>query len=91
MPRIRTIKPEFWTSEQVVECSPTVRLLFVGMWNFCDCGGVHPASYKRLKMEVFPADSFTDDEIEEMVSELIDQGLIIEYQAQGKSWWYVTG
>ena len=23
MARIRTIKPEFWTSEQVVECSPT--------------------------------------------------------------------
>ena len=42
MARIRTIKPEFWTSEQVVDCSPTARLLFIGLWNFCDDGGVHP-------------------------------------------------
>ena len=56
MARIRTIKPEFWTSDQVVECSFAARLLFIGMWNFCDDYGVHPASLRKLKMEIFPGD-----------------------------------
>ena len=56
MSRIRTVKPEFWTSEQIIACSPIARLLFIGLWNFCDDNGVHPASYIRLKAEVFPPD-----------------------------------
>ena len=31
------------------------RLLFIGLWTFCDDRGVHPASAKRIKMEIFPA------------------------------------
>lgn len=92
MARIRTIKPEFFTSEQVAECSPISRLLFIGMWNFCDDGGVHPASSKRLKMEVFPADSYSDQEIQNMVDELLNAGLLISYMADdGKEYWQVTG
>lgn len=91
MARIRTIKPEFWTSEQNVACSLGARLLFIGLWNFCDDGGVHPASVPRLKMEVFPADPFTPAEMLQMVNELLAQGLIVEYSNQGQAYWYVTG
>jgi hypothetical protein len=92
MARIRTVKPEFWTSEQVVECSPNARLLFIGMWNFCDDGGNHPASLKTLKAEVFPADDcFTMAQIEAMVAELFAHGLIIEYAANARKYWHVTG
>ncbi|NDD52851.1 hypothetical protein EBZ39_03055 [bacterium] len=91
MARIRTIKPEFWTSEQVVDCSPTARLLFVGMWNFCDDYGIHPASCKQIKMEVFPGDSITTQEIESLISELLQAGLIRQYTTQGRSYWLVTG
>jgi hypothetical protein len=31
MARIRTIKPEFWTDEKIVELSPFSRLLFIGL------------------------------------------------------------
>lgn len=92
MARIRSIKPEFWTSEQVVELSPTTRLLFIGMWNFCDDRGVHPASCKTLKMEVFPGDDFTVSEIEQMIAAIIQAGLVLEYQGfDGKMYWAVTG
>lgn len=91
MARIRTIKPEFWTSEQVMECSTTSRLLFVGMWNFCDDAGNHPAAYRTLKAEVFPADDFTALQVEALVSELMAAGLIEEYEADGKKYWHVTG
>lgn len=95
MSRIRSIKPEFWTSDQVVECSTTARLLFVGMWNFCDDQGIHPASTKRLKMEIFPADNFTLDDIAGWVDELITHGLIREYTVmedeKAHAYWQVTG
>jgi len=91
MARIRSIKPEFWSSEQVVECSPTARLLFIGLWNFCDDGGNHPASTKTLKMEVFPGDCFPDSAIKTMVEELLEHGLLVEYVVDNKSYWHVTG
>ena len=91
MSRIRTIKPEFWTNEQVVECSPTARLLFVGLWNFCDDFGNHPASGKTLKMEIFPGDDFSVEKILEMVGELVFHGLLIEYESDNKQYWHVTG
>lgn len=92
MARIRSIKPEFWTSEQVVELSPTTRLLFIGMWTFCDDRGIHPASCKTLKMEVFPGDDFTSSDIEQMMAAIIQAGLVLEYQGiDGKYYWAVTG
>lgn len=91
MARIRTIKPEFWSSEQIVELSPTARLLFIGLWNFCDDAGNHPASPRTLKMQVFPGDDFTAEQIAAYVAEMIAARLIVEYQAEGKNYWHVTG
>lgn len=91
MARQRMIKPAFWTSEQVVECSPTARLLFIGLWNFCDDGGNHPASIKTLKMEIFPGDDISLDAVQKLLDELIQQGLVVEYATGGKSYWHVTG
>lgn len=92
MARIRTIKPEFWTSDQVVECSFAARLLFIGMWNFCDDYGVHPASLRKLKMEIFPGDDeMVTDRIGELINELQATGLIKEMEADGSRWWFVPG
>jgi len=91
MSRIRTIKPEFWTSGQVMACSPQARLLFIGLWNFCDDHGVHPASLMRLKAKVFPGDSFTTENISQWITELIHNKLIYGYVVDGQSYWIVTG
>ena len=91
MARIRSIKPEFWTSEQIAECSPNARLMFVGMWNFSDDYGVSPASCHRLKTQIFPSDPFTKDQIQSWVTELIEQKLIVEYEVSGEKYWWVTG
>jgi hypothetical protein len=91
MSRIRTIKPEFWTSEQIVECSTTARLLFIGMWNFADDAGNMPASLKTLKMQIFPGDDFNLAEIGGWVSELVNNKLVIVYSVEGKEFWHITG
>lgn len=82
MARIRSIKPEFWTSEQVVECSTSARLLFVGLWTFSDDAGRHPDSAKRLKMEIFPGDTWSNEEVGEWVDELVSVGLVERYKCE---------
>lgn len=91
MARIRTIKPEFWTSAQVLECSTNARLLFVGLWNFADDQGRHPDNPKQCKAEVFPADDFTLAEVKEMLNELSKNGLIERYTHDGKGYFYIPG
>lgn len=92
MAKIRHIKVEFWTSPQIVECSPLTRLLFIGMWNFCDDGGVHVYSVKRLKMEIFPADEeILSTGIEQMLNELEKNGLIKFYTVRKEKYIKVTG
>lgn len=91
MARIRTIKPEFWTSEQVMECAPLTRLLFIGIWNFCDDAGNHPASAKTIKALVFPGDDIVSADVQSMLDELSSNGLITLYEANGKTYLHVLG
>lgn len=58
MARIRSIKPDFWTDEKVVELDFGDRLLFIGLWNFADDQGYLDYRPKRIKMQVFPGDNF---------------------------------
>lgn len=91
MARIRTIKPEFWTSPQIVGCSLPARLAFIGLLSFCDDNGIHPASASRLRMQVFPEDAIGDDEIRNLVAELIRPGLVATYSVGDEVFWCVTG
>ena len=91
MARIRSIKPDFWTSEQVMECSPIARLLFVGMWNFADDHGRIPCSPKTLKAQIFPADDIDAANVRRMVDELSTNGLVRLYEVDGKEFLLVTG
>ncbi|MBN1080344.1 hypothetical protein JNO13_06065 [Pseudomonas sp. 1079] len=91
MARIRTIKPEFWSSEQVMECEPLTRLLFIGIWNFCDDGGNHPDSEKTIKARVFPGDEITSSSIRRMLDELSSNGLLSFYEHSDKRYLHVCG
>lgn len=91
MSRIRTTKPEFYTSEQVMNLSIPARYGFQGMWPFCDDGGNHPASARTLKAEIFPSDEITADQVQALVDEMIAQGLVVVYEVAGKQYWHVTG
>jgi hypothetical protein len=91
MARIRTIKPEFWSSEQVMECQALTRLLFIGIWNFCDDGGNHPDSEKTIKARVFPGDEISSSSIRRMLDELSSNGLLAFYEHSGKRYLHVCG
>ena len=72
MPRIRTIKPEFWTDGDIVDMSFAARLLFIGSWNFAICDRGHVADDpKRLKMQVLPGDAV---DASELLDEILAHG-----------------
>lgn len=91
MARIRSIKPEFWTSEQVMECSPNARLMFIGLWNFCDDTGRQRCSPKQIKALIFPSDDMTAENIRRMFDELSANDLLQIYAVDGKEYFQVTG
>jgi hypothetical protein len=91
MARIRSIKPEFWTSEKVMECSFQTRLFFIGLWNFCYDYGRHPTSTKQLKALIFPGDDIAPEAVRGMVDELASNGLIELYTVDGKEYLFVAG
>lgn len=91
MARHRTIKPEFWSSEQVMECSTNARLMFIGMWNFADDAGRLPNSPKTIKAQIFPGDEIALANISGMIAELAGNGLLLPYEVDGKAFLQVTG
>lgn len=92
MARIRSIKPEFWSSEQVMECSRDARLLFIGLWNFCDDAGRHPLAPRQIKALIFPGDeTLSVADVQRMLYELSKNGLIERYDVDGKQYLQVTG
>jgi hypothetical protein len=83
MARIRTIKPEFFTSADIVSLTPLSRLFYVSLWCEADREGRLNWNIKTLKMRYFPADNCN---IEKMASELIDVGLIKIYEIDGRQY-----
>jgi hypothetical protein len=56
MPRIRTIKPEFWDSPGTARASLRARLFYIALWNWADDYGVGTANPKQLIGFAFPND-----------------------------------
>jgi uncharacterized phage protein (TIGR02220 family) len=88
MARIRSIKPDFWTDEKVVELPFEVRLFFIGSWNFADDNGNLQRSAKKLKMQIFPADVI---DCEPLIQSLIAHGLLTEYSLNGEEYLHIKG
>lgn len=76
MARIRTIKPEFFTSMDVIKLSPWARLLYVALWCEADREGRLKWSPETFKVRYFPADSV---DIDDLCDELISRRLVVLY------------
>lgn len=73
MPRIRSIKPEFWTDGAIIGLPYETRLFYIGMWNFaCDRGHLSDDPF-GLKLKILPADPI-DGTV--LVQALVDAGRV---------------
>lgn len=78
MARIRTIKPQFFTSEDICRLSAFARLLFQGLWCEADREGYLEDRPFQLKMRLLPVD---DCNVDALLWELAGAGLIDRYRA----------
>ncbi len=78
MPRARNIKPGFFKNEYLAELLPEARLLFIGLWTLADREGRLEDRPKRIKMEIFPADDFS---VNDLLDSLHKAGFIMRYNA----------
>ncbi|WP_131469847.1 hypothetical protein [Xanthomonas citri] len=76
MARIRTVKPEFFTSEDICALSPLARLLYIALWCEADKEGRFGWKPRTFKLRYFPADNC---DIDALARELVASGLVILY------------
>ena len=80
MSRIRTIKPEFFTSEDITSLTPLSRLFYASLWCECDREGRFEYKPGTLKNRYFPADKL---DIEDLMDELVARRMVRLYQPDG--------
>lgn len=92
MARIRTIKPEFWSSPKVGLVSRDARLLFIGLLNEADDEGRLLGQTKRLAGIIFPYDEDIDGaKVSELLLELERGGLVNRYDVSGAVYLSIRG
>lgn len=85
--RIRSVKPEFWRSDDITSLSREHRLLFIGLWQYVDDNGVGVDDYRQIAADLF---ALEDDQKE--VRDYVRDGLatlerallIVRYEVDGK-------
>lgn len=82
MARARNIKPGFFKNELLIELGAFDRLLFVGLWCLADREGRIEDRPKRIKLELFPCDTY---DVDAGLNELARCGFIKRYEINGIS------
>ena len=80
--RIRTIKPEFWRSEDIAALSIEDRLLFIGLWSYVEDNGVGRDEPQLIQCDLYPLDIFTEASVRTHggLMRLSQQGLITRFE-----------
>ena len=81
MARIRTIKPDFFTSDDICALSPHARLLYIGLWCEADREGRLQWSPNAFKRRYLPDDKC---DIDKVCLELRSRELVVVYGESGE-------
>lgn len=82
MGRMRTVKPEFFTSEAIARIrSYRTRLTFIGLWTYVDDEGRGRDNALLIRAAVWPLEPVTAEEVEDDLTLLTEQHRIVRYTA----------
>ncbi|WP_181771260.1 hypothetical protein [Amycolatopsis pittospori] len=84
MPRIRTIKPSFFRSEDVAALPLRARLTWIGLWTHCDDQGRTKDNARLIKGDIWPLDDVSLADIEEDLETLAAHERIVRYTVGGR-------
>lgn len=89
--RIRTIRPEFYSSESVGSMTWKTRLVFINLWSYVEDNGVQLDNPRLFRGQCMPYDDSVLDDIEDAFAELEQCGSIIRYERDGKRLLFIPG
>jgi hypothetical protein len=81
MTRMRTLKPGFFTNDQLAELPPLARILFAGLWCLSDREGRLEDRPRRIKAEILPFDSCN---VDRLLDQLEERGFILRYEIENQ-------
>jgi hypothetical protein len=81
MARMRTVKPGFFTSEEVAALPLRARLLWIGLWTHCDDHGRTKELVKLIKAAVWPLDDVSLRDVQDDLTLLEQGGQIVRYES----------
>lgn len=84
MARIRSIKPSFFTSDDVSALPLRARLTWIGLWTQCDDAGRTKDHARLIKAAIWPLDNVSLADIEEDLNTLYSQGRIVRYEVDNQ-------
>ncbi len=86
MARIRCIKPEFFTSADILALTPLARLFYVSLWCESDREGRLKWDLETFGFRYLPKDH---SQIKNVAQELIDRELVILYEIEAKTYAFI--
>jgi hypothetical protein len=81
MARIRSIKPGFFSNEDLADLSPWHRLCFIGLWTLADREGRLEDRPRRIKAMLFPFDR--DVDVDQLIADLAQKAFVVRYVTDG--------
>ena len=94
--RIRSIKPEFWSSPDIAALSDADRLLFIGLWSYVDDHGRGRDDVALIVAALFPHDMVANPrdtvaKVRDGLARLSEANLILRYTVASRTYFLVTG
>lgn len=93
--RIRSIKPEFWSSLDIAAITDWGdRLLFIGLWSYVDDNGVGRDVDKLIVADLFPLEDDPRETLARVsrgLQNLSEAGRIVRYTVAGKPYLAISG
>lgn len=94
MARIRSVKPDYWKSEDIAQLSWDARLVFIALWSYVDDNGVGRDNERLITAELFALEedpAATIAKVSRILDELSRGLRITRYTHEGKAYLYVNG
>jgi len=90
--RIRSIKPEFWRSDDITALPMEIRLLFIGLWSYVDDNGVGVDDHRQIAADLFALEEDQKEArgfVREGLATLSRGLLIVRYKVNNKPYLYI--
>lgn len=85
MPRIRTIKPEFFFDEELADLPAITRLFFIGLWAQADRKGRLEDRPTKLKAQILP---YEKADVDALLNSLQPK-FLVRYEIDGKKYLWI--